>query len=262
MAQLRMSTSATAYFGTAVTPRTLEQWLAFVGDCVGQSRRQQVFANHNLHSLYLRHTDPDMAAFYARCDDCYIDGSPIRLLCRLFGTPLSQAPRFSLMDDFPQLLEHAQQKQWRLFYLGSTPQVIGLATRRIQQQFAELDIRLHHGYFDSDEAVVALINAQQPDLLMIGMGMPRQERWLLNNLDALDFGCVTQTGATLDYFTGVQAKPPLWMSKAGIGWLYRLAHDPARLWRRYLLEPWALIGPTARHMCRHTQTTFTRGHDD
>ncbi|MCR9103703.1 MAG: WecB/TagA/CpsF family glycosyltransferase [Gammaproteobacteria bacterium] len=241
---------ATAYFGTQMTPRTAEQWLAFIGECLALSRQRQICACHNLHSLYLRHTVPDMATFYARSHDCYIDGMPIRLLCRLFGARWQNTPRFSLMDHFPQLLEHARRHQWRLFYLGSSPEVVASAQARIEHQYAGLDIRLHHGYFNDEAQIAAMINAQQPHLLMIGMGMPRQERWLLRNIDQLDFACVTQTGATLDYFTGAQARPPLWMSKAGLGWLYRLAHDPRRLWRRYLVEPWGLLRPTVTHWRR------------
>jgi len=76
------------------------------------------------------------------------------------------------------------------------------------------------------------------------MGMPRQEAWLLQHLGSLDVVVATQSGGTLDYFVGAQAKPPLWLSRAGLAWLYRLAHDPVRLWKRYLLEPWGLLVPT------------------
>ena len=89
-------------------------------------------------------------------------------------------------------------------------------------------------------------DADSSDLLLVGMGMPRQEQWLLAHLADLDVAVATHAGATLDFFAGSQAKPPPWVSNMGLAWLYRLAHDPRRLWRRYLLEPWALVLPTLR----------------
>lgn len=91
----------------------------------------------------------------------------------------------------------------------------------------------------------------RPDLLLVGMGMPRQECWLLDNLELLDVGCATQAGATLDYYAGTQGQPSYWVSRAGFAWLYRLSKDPARLWRRYLVEPWILLPATLHQWYRH-----------
>jgi N-acetylglucosaminyldiphosphoundecaprenol N-acetyl-beta-D-mannosaminyltransferase len=85
------------------------------------------------------------------------------------------------------------------------------------------------------------------------MGMPRQERWINQHLEQLDVGLVTQAGATLDYYAGAQAMPPPWLSRYGFAWLYRLIHDPRRLWRRYLVEPWGLVRPTLHYWRAYRQ---------
>lgn len=234
------------YFGTRLTPLTFGEWLTFIAETVDSGQRRRLSANHNLHSLYLLHAHPAMKDFYARCDNCYIDGMAVRLLLVGAGVTTSRDQRFSLMDTFPALLEHARQQSWTLFYLGSQAAVVDQAHERLKREFPGLNIHLHHGYFHDDDRVINAINEIRPDLLLVGMGMPRQEKWLLSHIDHLDVAVATSAGATLDYFAGAQAKPPVLLSNLGLAWLFRLVHDPGRLWRRYLVEPWALVGPTLK----------------
>jgi len=238
------------YFGSQMRPLTFTDWLADIGASIASGQQRRLLGHHNLHSLYLRHHDAGVAEFYQRCDECYVDGIPVRLVLAAFGQTTSAAQRFTLMDQFSDLLSHAEIAQWRLYYLGSRPEVTNRAEILIRQKFPRLSITLSHGYHDSAEHVIADINAHRPDLLLVGMGMPYQEYWLRDHLQALQVGCATQAGATLDYFAGAQAKPPAFLSRVGLAWLYRLLHDPKRLWRRYLLEPWTLLPLTLRECIR------------
>lgn len=69
---------------------------------------------------------------------------------------------------------------------------------------------------------------------------------MLSHREALDVGALLQAGGTLDYYSGVQPRPPRWLSRIGLGGIYRLVRNPSRLWRRYLLSPWRLLKPTLR----------------
>jgi N-acetylglucosaminyldiphosphoundecaprenol N-acetyl-beta-D-mannosaminyltransferase len=89
--------------------------------------------------------------------------------------------------------------------------------------------------------VLEEINRIRPQLLLIGMGMPRQEHWVYDNLEHLAANAIVLSGACFDYIAGAIPTPPRWMGQIGLEWLYRLATEPRRLWRRYLLEPWALL---------------------
>jgi N-acetylglucosaminyldiphosphoundecaprenol N-acetyl-beta-D-mannosaminyltransferase len=94
--------------------------------------------------------------------------------------------------------------------------------------------------------VVEAINAYRPDIVLVGMGMPRQEIWVLENQAKLG-PCVTFTvGGAFDYEAGVQRPSPRWMGQVGMEWLFRLMVDPQRLFTRYCVEPWHLLGPAAR----------------
>lgn len=107
-----------------------------------------------------------------------------------------------------------------------------------------LVIQTEHGYFDIEsesDRIVATINAFAPDVLLVGMGMPRQERWILHRRDDLHAPCIITVGAAMDYFAGAIPTPPRWTGRLGLEWLARLMAEPGRLWRRYLVEPWYLL---------------------
>ena len=225
---------------------SFEDWLQLIAGLVDTAQRGHLSGHHNLHSLYLLRTNATVRNFYARCNDCYIDGMAVRLPLAGARVATAHSQRFSLMDTFPALLERARQQSWKIFYLGSDQAVIEKARERLSREFPGLNMELHQGYFEDDRQLIEKINTLRPDLLLVGMGMPRQESWLLQHIDQLDVVVAAQAGATLDYFAGAQPKPPGWMSRLGLAWLYRLAHNPQRLWRRYLVEPWSLVLPTLK----------------
>ena len=242
------------YFGTRLNPCTFDQWLKHIAQALQQDKRAWLCGHHNLHSLALRHRDAAVRDFYARCNDCYIDGMPVRIVLRGFGVQTSPLQRFSLMDHFFDFLAHAQQHQWSVFYLGSEEAVVERAEAIIREHFPQLRIQLHHGYPTDSTTLVQRINTWEPDILLVGMGMPQQEQWILQYLDRLDVPVVTHAGATLDYYTGAQRRPPLWLSRLGFAGVYRLLHNPTRLWHRYFVEPWYLLAPTLRAWNRHRRT--------
>jgi N-acetylglucosaminyldiphosphoundecaprenol N-acetyl-beta-D-mannosaminyltransferase len=90
--------------------------------------------------------------------------------------------------------------------------------------------------------MVATINTYKPHILLVGMGMPRQEHWIIDAFDRLDVNVVLSCGACLDYIAGVLPVAPRWMGRTGLEWLHRLASEPSRLWKRYLIEPWPILG--------------------
>lgn len=203
-----------------------------------------IIANHNLHSVYLYNRDEMMRSFYAKADYIHIDGMSLVLLGRFLGYPLKQEQRVTYADWIWPLIADAEKYNWRIFYLGSKPGVAAKGAEILVNKYPKLQISTGHGYFDwtqdSDEnrEVVNIINAYQPHILMVGMGMPRQEHWILENLDHIKANVILPSGACLDYVAGAVPTPPRWMGHFGLEWLYRLGSEPSRLWRRYLVEPW------------------------
>lgn len=219
-------------------------WVAGMVD----GKRKAIVANQNLHSLYLMRRDPDMSAFYALADIVEIDSMPLVYWGRALGFASSRANRCTYLDWRDQFWSLAAAGRWRVYCLGAAPDVAELAARRLMREWPGVEIRTHDGYFDhapgaETEAVVEDINRFRPDILLVGMGMPIQETWIARNYAALESGVVLSVGAAFDYEAGLQkASPRIWGALC-LEWLYRLAHQPRRLARRYLVEPWSLIGP-------------------
>ncbi len=229
----------------AVTPA---QVLALVDRRIAE-HVQTVIANHNLHSLYLLRRSAAMRAFYDRADLVEADSTPMILWGRLLGLPISRSHRCTYLDWREAFWSLARQRNWRVFYLGGEPGVAGAAAEAIARRWPGVSISVRHGRFDTaaegpdNAAVLADIADAGPDVLFVGMGMPRQEAWIIENLDRLGPCVVFSVGAAFDYEAGAIPTPPRWTGRLGLEWLFRLASEPRRLFARYLVEPWSLIGP-------------------
>jgi N-acetylglucosaminyldiphosphoundecaprenol N-acetyl-beta-D-mannosaminyltransferase len=205
------------------------------------AQEKLLILNHNLHSLYLYLSDPAFAATYAGASYVYIDGMPVVWLCQLAGLPISARHRITFLDSFNTLLREATHKGWRIFYLGSTEEVIREGLSILRKMHPGLMISGRNGFFEKrgreSDDVISAINSFSPDVLFVGMGMPVQELWISENLDKLRASSILTCGATLNYITGHMYKPPAWAGPLALYGAFRLLAHPKRLWRRYLLEP-------------------------
>jgi N-acetylglucosaminyldiphosphoundecaprenol N-acetyl-beta-D-mannosaminyltransferase len=232
--------------GVWVNALAIPELNALIAEAITRSQHA-IIANHNLHSIYLYHHNPKMRAFYAKADYIHVDGMALIFLGRLLGLPLKREHRVTYADWAIPLLAEAARLGWRMFYLGSAPGVAERGAEILQQKFSGLQITTAHGYFDArpdsqeNQAVLAAINAYQPHVLMVGMSMPRQEHWVLDNLEQLSANAILPSGAAIDYVAGAVPTPPRWAGRLGLEWLFRLVAEPRRLWRRYLIEPWFLL---------------------
>jgi N-acetylglucosaminyldiphosphoundecaprenol N-acetyl-beta-D-mannosaminyltransferase len=208
------------------------------------SRKRYIVGNHNLHSIYISSRDVRMREFYKRADYTHVDGMGVVLAGRLLGLPLTRADRTGYMDLLPSLAQRASASGWRIFYLGSKPGVAAKGAETLKAQYPELQIHTRHGYFDAtqgsseNQEVLEEIQRFDTQILLVGMGMPRQEVWILENVDHIRANAVFCCGAVIDYVAGEIPTPPRWLGQIGLEWLYRLMAEPRRLGWRYLVEPW------------------------
>ena len=256
------STDTVAFLGLTLQPRSLPQ----LNDLVEQGIREHqkwIIANHNLHSVYLLHKFAKVREFYARAHWTYVDGMPLVALGRLYGYPLQRDQRVTNADWFGPLIKLAEGKGWRVFLLGSPKHVADKGAAELRRLYPDLQFEVQDGYFDAsrgsaeNEALLQRINAYHPDLLMVGMGMPRQELWTQENYARLDAHVIlASSGAALDYFAGAIPTPPRWSGRYGLEWAFRLANEPRRLFSRYLIEPWYILllllldYPRSRHVVK------------
>ena len=203
-------------------------------------RRGGIVLNVNAHCLNLCHGDEELRRFFTGADVVFCDGSGVRLAARILGDQLPE--RITYADWLPRLAALAEERGFSLFFLGARPGVAGEAARRLRRSHPGLKIAgVRHGFFDhgagspENGAVVAEINAARPDVLLLGLGMPLQERWLMENHRRLDVGVALTGGAVFDYASGHLRRGPRLLTDNGFEWLARLLVEPRRLWHRYLL---------------------------
>jgi len=233
-----------------VTPADV---MTFIGGRVSE-RRRAVVANHNLHSLYLFQKTPEMRAFYGMADIIEIDSVPMIAWGKLLGHPVSRANRCTYLDFREDFWALAQSIGWRVYHVGGAAEHNEISRAAILKRFPGVHLDLHSGFFDvngaDNDALIADLHAQKPDVLLVGMGMPRQELWVLNNYDRLPNCVVLPVGAAFDYEAGVMYTPPRWTGQLGLEWLVRFFHEPKRLFERYFVEPWWLIPQAVRDLFR------------
>lgn len=183
----------------------------------------------------------------ARADVVRIDGMPLVWVSRLLGLPVTKAHRSGFMDLVPMLMDTAAQRGWRIMIIGGRPGVAERAAAALRRRYPGLQLVTEHGFFaldDSDgQASFRLrrIKDEGIDIVLVGMGMPRQEQFLARYLEHIEAPVVSTCGAAFDYVAGEIPMAPRELSGLGLEWLFRLIAEPRRLWRRYLLEPVVLI---------------------
>ena len=225
--------------GVGVDPLTVEELHAEIERLV-RGRKRGLVLNANAHCLNLCYEDPALRGFLNGAEVVFCDGAGVMLAARILGGRIPA--RITYADWAWQLAAFAATRGFSLYFLGARPGVAQEAARRLKRRYPELEIAgVHHGYFDrstgssENEGVVEEINAAAPDILLVGLGMPLQEHWLMENRQRLDVGVALTGGAVFDYVSGRLRRGPRLLTRGGLEWLARLLAEPRRLWRRYLV---------------------------
>lgn len=207
---------------------------------------KSIIAHHNLHSIYLYHRDKEFRSFFELAEFVHADGMPIITWARVLGKDLTRENRITYLDWIHPLLQMADSKNMRIFYLGSEPGIAEKAVGKLKNRYTNIHFGVHHGFFDvnddfENDHVSNKINSFEPNILMVGMGMPRQEIWIKNNYEKINVNVILPCGACFDYIAGKVKTPPRWMGQYNVEWVFRLADEPKRLFYRYCIEPLYLL---------------------
>jgi N-acetylglucosaminyldiphosphoundecaprenol N-acetyl-beta-D-mannosaminyltransferase len=141
------------------------------------------------------------------------------------------------------LMQRAGARGWKVYLLGGQPGAADEAAEILKGQYGVRVVGTEGGMILPDQpeapeqmAVLERIRAARPDLLLVGLGAPKQEIWIAQNARHFGSAVAVVVGASLDFIAGRVPRAPRWMSRAGLEWCYRLAREPRRLWRRYLVN--------------------------
>jgi N-acetylglucosaminyldiphosphoundecaprenol N-acetyl-beta-D-mannosaminyltransferase len=237
--QIAVASDTVDILGVRVHTLRLDELLATIANIIA-TRQRAIIGYANIHALNLAYEVPWFRAFLNQSDIVFCDGFGVKWGARLLGARIPE--RFTAPDCMARLAASACQQDFSLFFFGARHGVAQKAAEILQAAAPGLRIAgVHHGYFDKtlggaeNKAVIRSINAARPALLIVGFGMPTQERWLMENWDRLEVNVALTAGAVFDHMTGEVTRAPAWMTDHGLEWLGRLAVEPRRLWRRYLI---------------------------
>lgn len=218
---------------------TIEMVDRLISWAVGRATRLAYYIN--IHQLRLFEEDPHYRRALGKADLVYPDGEGAVLAARLTGHTIQK--RLTAADFYPELFDEFIKKGVRVFLLGGERGVIKVASKNIKMQFPGLKIvGQHHGYFRNSSLVLNRIRKSNANVLLVGMGSPKQETWIEENkLSLKGIGLIWAIGGLFNYWAGSWQRAPTLMVRLKLEWLHRCFREPDRLAKRYLKDLLNLI---------------------
>ena len=214
----------------AIALATIEGWIA--------SRRRRYVCITGVHGVMESQRDPELRRIHNAAGLVTPDGMPLVWL--LWASGHRSADRVYGPDLMLAVLARSVERGYRHFLYGSSEATLARLQRNHRIRFPDLRIVGAHSppfrplSAAEDAAVVEMINAARPDVVWVGLSTPKQEWWMAQHRDRLEAPVLVGVGAALDFHAGALRQAPQFMQRSGVEWLFRLAMEPRRLWRRYL----------------------------
>lgn len=210
------------------------QLLRILADCV-RTQRGCVLTYAHIHTLWRASKDTVFAENIKQCDLCYCDGIGVSYASLLQnGQWITKVTANNFVQSFANI---AATKKWRIALIGSRSETVATVQSYFTQNGVSV-VYAHDGYFDArqGEILCSDLSATAPDIVLVGMGQPRQEEFAQAMKGRLPNTVLYCVGGLFPFIAGDEGRCPMWMRRVGFEWMFRLAADPVRLWRRYLLN--------------------------
>jgi N-acetylglucosaminyldiphosphoundecaprenol N-acetyl-beta-D-mannosaminyltransferase len=240
--------------GVPVTDLTMEQSLALLQEMLQeQPRRSHSIYFVNAHTLNNACDTPAYRHVLRSADRVFGDGTGVRWAARmLHGVSLKD--NVNGTDLVPLMFSRWAGRGLRYFLLGNTPDRIGIAAAHAQKTFPGWEqAGFHHGYLGPNDhaRVIEQINASGADLLLVGMGNPKQEQWIHDHLHELTVPLCMATGGLFDYWVGDLKRAPKWVRRLGYEWLHLLTRQPHKSGRYLIGNPKFLLRVARSRLLGH-----------
>ena len=224
--------------GVAFDDLTMDEAVESAWTLMGE-RRAAYVVTPNPEIVMVCRTDPEAKAAVAAAGLTVADGIGIIYGARMLKTPLKQ--KIPGIDLTSRLMARMAGEGKSVFLLGAKPGVAEQAAQNLAKRYPGLILAgTHDGYFREDAPVIEKVNAASPDLLLVCLGAPKQEKWMHSNAQKLAVGLMIGAGGSLDVFAGTAERAPEGWQKAGLEWLYRLIKEPKRIGRMMKLPKFLL----------------------
>ena len=214
-----------------------------IGYIKADERKCKLIATPNPEVIMRARVDEEFAKVLDKADVVIPDGVGVVWASRFSKVRLKET--VTGCDLCFQIFEHMKDMEGkRAYLLGAASGVASLAKENMEKKFPGLDIcGVRNGFFsaDEEEGIVAEINNLRPDVLLVGLGSPRQEKWIDKYKEKLDINLAIGCGGTIDVMAGKVKRAPMMFRRLGLEWFYRLISQPSRFFRMLVLPKFALV---------------------
>lgn len=234
------------FMNTEIDNLTMDETLQAIDQLIRENRNAYVVTPNVDHIVQLE-TNKELQDVYANASLILTDGKPLLWIAKWYGTPIKE--KISGSDLFPLLCERAVQRGYKMFFLGAAEGVAAKAAENLKKRFEGLQVvgtySPSFGFEnkpDEMKKIKQMIQETAPDILIVGLGCPKQEKFMYYHCKELGVPISFGLGASFDFEAGNIKRAPRWMANHGLEWLFRITQDPKRMARRYLIDDRKILG--------------------
>lgn len=239
------------FMNTEIDNLTMAEALDAIDDLIKQNKNAFVVTPNVDHIIQLE-KGGELCKAYEKADLILCDGKPLIWISKWYGTPIKE--KISGSDLFPLLCKRASEKKYKMFFLGAAEGVAAKAADNLMKKYLGLNVVGTYsppiGFENNVEEMVKIekmIKDLLPHILIVALGCPKQELFIMNNCNKLGVPVSLGLGASLDFEAGQIKRAPKWMADHGLEWLYRITQDPKRLAKRYLVDDRKIFGLAVKY---------------
>lgn len=230
---------------TEIDNLTMDETLDAIDSLIKEDNCSYVVTPNVDHIVQLE-KDEELKRVYENASLILTDGKPLIWISNWYKTPIKE--KISGSDLFPRVCDLAAKKGYTMYLLGAAERVADKAAKNLMDKYKGLNIVGTYSPpfgFEKDKVELKKIERQiqevHPDILIVGLGCPKQEKYMYHHCKELDVPISFGLGASIDFEAGNIKRAPRWMSEHGLEWLYRITQDPKRLAKRYLVDDMKII---------------------
>lgn len=239
------------FMNTDIDNLTMEETLNEIDKLI-QKKNCSYVVTPNVDHIVRLEKDEELQKVYKNASLILTDGKPLIWISKWYKTPIKE--KISGSDLFPRVCQLAANKNYTMYLLGAAEGVADTAARNLMKKYPGLNIVGTYSPpfgFEKNEQEMNKIKTQiqdvHPDILIVGLGCPKQEKFMYYHCKELGVPISFGLGASIDFEAGNIKRAPKWMSEHGLEWLYRIIQDPKRLAKRYLVDDMKIFSLAIRY---------------
>lgn len=228
------------FMNTEIDNLTMGETLQAVDQLIQENKSAYVVTPNVDHIVQLE-TSKELQDVYNNASLILTDGKPLLWIAKWYGTPIKE--KLSGSDLFPLLCDMAAKKGYKMFFLGAAEGVAAKAAKNLAKRYKGLQVVGTYsppfGFENNEDEmdkIKKMIKKVEPHILVVGLGCPKQEKFMYHYCKELGVPISFGLGASLDFEAGNVKRAPKWMANHGLEWLFRITQDPKRMAKRYLID--------------------------